>query len=670
MSNLVNKKTVTTTAVIAAVLLATGITSKAFYDASVESANKTSQAQSVVDERPTLGDTLSVASGADASVTSTKDGIKITKSASWTTYSGQAKDSAGNPYVKIDFEIETSVNSSSNTGGNSGNSNNQIVASKTADVMLVVDRSESMGLYEKLDSAKAACNDLVNELFKTQNISIRMGLATLCKTGALVQGLDSNKASTINAVNGITMSGGTNIQAGIYQAQTALRNSTADIKVMVVLTDGASNYSMEEVGPDIATYDTVLQEGDYSMIQHEETAINQSKIAKQLIPNLKIITIGYDTPQTADNVLQSIADRDDTGKLMFYHAGVEAAGGVLDLAGVFGQVTEDIRNQINSSEGTQQVTQPTITSVQDIVPSECSVIESTISSDSTMISPQLSADKKTITWQYQQGNIGQNIHKLSFIMKVNMDSISTDYLLNSSQIWTNGSTIDINKSSAKSAWLVYGNSSIELSSPKLSLPLIKPEASPDTSATPGTSAEPSATPDVSSEPGESSDPTMSAEPIESPTPEPTPIPAPDPIIDITSGEDIVINDVRYKLFYMYFIDNKYRTVEDINFSIKTEQENATTAQVFFGGPKVEDGEVEVLNNELIKLLDSDGKAVPCVNNRFTIELNKEYIIRLNAGYFINQVLEEKADYTMNAIVNDKINTKNIRLLKRESFAMH
>ena len=362
MSNLVNKKSVTIAVATAVALVATGITSKAYYDASVESANKTSKIQSVVDERPTLGDTLSVVSGTDASVTSTKDGIKITKSASWTTYSGQAKDSSGNPYVKIDFEIDTSGNSSSNTGVNGGNSNNQIVASKTVDVMLVVDRSESMGLYEKLDSAKATCNDLVNELFNTQNISIRMGLATLCKTGALVQGLDSNKDSTINAINGITMSGGTNIQAGIYQAQTALRNSTADLKVMVVLTDGASNYSMEEVGPDIATYDTVLQEGDYSMIQHEETAINQSKIAKQLIPNLKIITIGYDTPQTADNVLQSIADRDDSGKLMFYHAGLEAAGGVLDLAGVFGQVTENIKNQISISEGTQQVTQQTITS--------------------------------------------------------------------------------------------------------------------------------------------------------------------------------------------------------------------------------------------------------------------------------------------------------------------
>lgn len=324
MSNLINKKSVTIAAVVAAVLLVTGITSKAFYDASVESANKRTQTPSTVDERPTLGDTLSVASSADASVTSTKDGIKITKSASWTTYSGQAKDSAGNPYVKIDFEIDTSSNSSSNTGGNSGNSNNQIVASKTADVMLVVDRSESMGLYEKLDSAKAACNDLINELFNTKNISLRMGLATLCKTGALVQGLDSNKTSIINAVNGIVMSGGTNIQAGIYQAQTALRNSTAD------------------------------------------------------------------------NVLQSIADTDESGKLMFYHAGVEAAGGVLDLAGVFGQVTEDIKNQINTSEGTQQVTQPTITSVQDIVPSECSVIESTISSDSTMVSPQLSTDKKQL----------------------------------------------------------------------------------------------------------------------------------------------------------------------------------------------------------------------------------------------------------------------------------
>lgn len=638
MNNLVNKKSVTIAVATAVALVATGITSKAFYDASVESANKTSKIQSDVNKRPTLGDTLSVVSGTDASVTSTKDGIKITKSASWTTYSGQAKDSSGNPYVKIDFEIDTSGNSSSNTGVNGGNSNNQIVASKTADVMLVVDRSESMGLYEKLDSAKAACNDLVNELFNTKNISIRMGLATLCKTGELVQGLDSNKDNTINAINGITMSKGTNIQAGIYQAQTALRNSTADLKVMVVLTDGASNFSMEEVGPDIATYDTAFQEGDYSMIQHKETAINQSKIAKQLIPNLKIISIGYDTPQTADDVLQSIADKDDSGKLMFYHAGVEAAGGVLDLAGVFGQVTENIKNQISNSEGTQQVTQPTITSVQDIVPSECSVIEETISSDSTMFLPQLSTDKKTITWQYQQGNTGQNVQKLSFIMKVNMDSISTDYLLNSSQIWTNGSTIDINKSSAKSAWLVYGNSSIELSSPKLSLPLIKSEATP--------------------------------EPIESPLPKPTLEPALDPIIDITSGKDIVINDTRYKLFYMYFIDNRFRIVEDINFSIKTVQENATSAQVFFGGTKVDDGEVGVVNNKLIKLLDSDGKVVPCINNRFTVELNKEYIIRLNAGYFIDQVLEEKADYTMNAIVNDKINTKNIRLIKRESFAIH
>lgn len=638
MNNLVNKKSVTIAVATAVALVATGITSKAFYDASVESANKTSKIQSDVNKRPTLGDTLSVVSGTDASVTSTKDGIKITKSASWTTYSGQAKDSSGNPYVKIDFEIDTSGKSSSNTGVNGGNSNNQIVASKTVDAMLVVDRSESMGLYEKLDSAKAACNDLVNELFNTKNISIRMGLATLCKTGELVQGLDSNKDNTINAINGITMSKGTNIQAGIYQAQTALRNSTADLKVMVVLTDGASNYSMEETGPDIATYDTVLQEGDYSMRQHKETAINQSKIAKQLIPNLKIISIGYDTPQTADDVLQSIADKDDSGKLMFYHAGVEAAGGVLDLAGVFGQVTENIKNQISNSEGTQQVTQPTITSVQDIVPSECSVIEETISSDSTMFLPQLSTDKKTITWQYQQGNTGQKVQKLSFIMKVNMDSISTDYLLNSSQIWTNGSTIDINKSSAKSAWLVYGNSSIELSSPKLSLPLIKSEATP--------------------------------EPIESPSPKPTLEPAPDPIIDITSGKDIVINDTRYKLFYMYFIDNRFRIVEDINFSIKTVQENATSAQVFFGGTKVDDGEVGVVNNKLIKLLDSDGKVVPCINNRFTVELNKEYIIRLNAGYFIDQVLEEKADYTMNAIVNDKINTKNIRLIKRESFAIH
>ena len=121
---------------------------------------------------------------------------------------------------------------------------------------------------------------------------------------------------------------------------------------------------------------------------------------------------------------------------------------------------------------------------------------------------------------------------------------------------------------------------------------------------------------------------------------------------------------------MYFIDNRFRIVEDINFSIKTVQENATSAQVFFGGTKVDDGEVGVVNNKLIKLLDSNGKVVPCINNRFTVELNKKYIIRLNAGYFIDQVLEEKADYTMNAIVNDKINTKNIRLIKRESFAIH
>lgn len=292
------------------------------------------------------------------------------------------------------------------------------------------------------------------------------------------------------------MDKGTNTQAAIYEAQNMLRKSDADLKYMVLVTDGEPNDGIvNKKGPDIATTtypapaDNISDEEFYkvSFPWGADLAKKQADIAKKLIPGLTIFTIGYDMENTVSkskniidtskydvlDVLNYIASKDKNGNPLYYHALLEEKKVTQDLKYAFNTMQNDLKQKIEEDAAKKIVKINKPNSLTDKIPKEFSIMEDTLEFDNTVMNANISSDKRTITWNYLEGKLATNSQKISFIMKLNMDSLSTKYLFNSPEINTNGSTIDVNNNSDKSAWITYeSNKTIELASPKLSLPLI------------------------------------------------------------------------------------------------------------------------------------------------------------------------------------------------------
>lgn len=113
----------------------------------------------------------------------------------------------------------------------------------SSDVVLVFDKSESMR-GTRLSKAKVAAKEFVDNLL-TEDSATRIALVTFNQSHELVSDFTSytGKESLKHEIDAISVAGGTNIQAGLHQAQTLLNDSTADNKVIVLLSDGAPTYS-------------------------------------------------------------------------------------------------------------------------------------------------------------------------------------------------------------------------------------------------------------------------------------------------------------------------------------------------------------------------------------------------------------------------------------------
>lgn len=118
----------------------------------------------------------------------------------------------------------------------------------TADVVLVIDTSGSMGNYGRMQAAKDAANAFIDRLL-TDNPnpanSIRIGIVTFASQASAAQGLagKDSVATLHNTVNGLVANGGTFTQAGMHVAKQMLTGSTADHKHIVLLSDGQPTYS-------------------------------------------------------------------------------------------------------------------------------------------------------------------------------------------------------------------------------------------------------------------------------------------------------------------------------------------------------------------------------------------------------------------------------------------
>ena len=115
---------------------------------------------------------------------------------------------------------------------------------KTSDVVLVIDRSRSMRSNSRMRQAKEAAKQFVSTLLPAGNDgNTRIAIVSFASDVRTDQALTNNASGLNNAIDDLSANGGTFTQAGIKQAESILANSTADVKNIVLLSDGEPTYS-------------------------------------------------------------------------------------------------------------------------------------------------------------------------------------------------------------------------------------------------------------------------------------------------------------------------------------------------------------------------------------------------------------------------------------------
>lgn len=117
----------------------------------------------------------------------------------------------------------------------------------TSDVVLVIDRSNSMDDYGRMEDTKEAAKAFGAQLLQDRNT--RIAIVTYEQTATAVNGghfYGQGQLEAFNqAIDSIGTNGGTNQQAGIHAAQELLDSaaSTGTRKNIVILSDGEPTYS-------------------------------------------------------------------------------------------------------------------------------------------------------------------------------------------------------------------------------------------------------------------------------------------------------------------------------------------------------------------------------------------------------------------------------------------
>lgn len=112
---------------------------------------------------------------------------------------------------------------------------------KTSDTILVIDTSGSMS-GGRIIAAKNAANSLVDKLLTAGNFTNQVAVVSFASDAQIQQGFTKDSATAKTAINNLSVYGGTFTQAGIRKASQLMSGSTADIKNIILLSDGEPTY--------------------------------------------------------------------------------------------------------------------------------------------------------------------------------------------------------------------------------------------------------------------------------------------------------------------------------------------------------------------------------------------------------------------------------------------
>ena len=123
----------------------------------------------------------------------------------------------------------------------------------TADVVLVLDRSTSMDTAvdnsNRMEVTKTAATNLINSLMPdATSTNVRIGLVTFGSdllnrySSRNLTNIKQTITSTISSIPTTAWNQGTNVQAGLEEAKGLLEDSTADRKIVILLSDGGPTF--------------------------------------------------------------------------------------------------------------------------------------------------------------------------------------------------------------------------------------------------------------------------------------------------------------------------------------------------------------------------------------------------------------------------------------------
>ena len=114
----------------------------------------------------------------------------------------------------------------------------------TRDVVMVLDNSGSMA-GDPLDQTKQASQKFINTVFEQDS---RVALVGYENSASVLSELSENEADLTDSVDAMEAGGGTNMYAGLESADQILSGSTADRKIIVLMSDGLPNDGPNENG--------------------------------------------------------------------------------------------------------------------------------------------------------------------------------------------------------------------------------------------------------------------------------------------------------------------------------------------------------------------------------------------------------------------------------------